>query len=147
MITFSFIWGPCVSGWLRREAEEGEEDVGERADGKRVGERPDTDGPAERPPARENQQFDAGPRYPYRQATRRQADHQPVAWARPQTGADVETGSHGIGEDADQQVRPPAERAGHDGQHLQCQGQRDADQRRVRDRPDAGALAQRHPKA
>jgi hypothetical protein len=126
-------------------AEQGHEDVRQRADGGRVEQGADADRAAEQPADQQDDGLDPGAHDAQRVTAGREAGHQPVARAGSETRADVHAGGHAVQHDRGHH---------HGGTDRERVWRRDHGQDRVDDRPDhhhvaqraeAGALAQRDP--
>lgn len=133
-------------GGIRSQIETSDEELRERADGRREQHGPDADGPAEQPARGEHHDLDAGAGEPQRAAgPGGQAGHQPVAGSGAEAGADVETGGEAVERDAAEEQRG----ARYERVDRRQQAQRgvggQADHDDVAHRADPGALAQRDP--
>ena len=121
------------------------EEVRERADPERVGDRPDADGAAEQPAGHEHGDLDARADDPNRMAARGQAGHQAVARPGAEPGADVCAGGdavedHATGHQTDLERQPVGGRERHE-----HQVDHRPDHEDVGDRPEARTLVQRNP--
>jgi len=131
--------------WLRSRGQPGQQELGQRADGQRVGHGAGAEGAAQDDPDPQHRDLDQRADQAQRVAARGQAGHQPVARARAQPGADVAGGGHRVQPDAGRQRGyPPGQRARR-GQHVQRPVDDQADDDRVADRAQARPLPQRDP--
>jgi hypothetical protein len=129
----------------RAHGQPGQQDLGERADGQRVGHGAGPEAPAQDNAGRQRRELDQRADQPQRVAASGQAGHQPVARAGPQSGADVAGGGQRVQPDPGGQPRhPPGQRPGH-GQHVQGSVGDQADDNNVADRAQARPLSQRDP--
>jgi hypothetical protein len=123
----------------------GQQDLGERADGQRVGHGAGPEAPAQDDAGRQRGELDQRADQAQRVPASGQAGHQPVARSRPQPGADVAGRGQRVQPDpGGQPGHPPGQCPGR-GQHVQRAVDDQADHDRVADRAQARPLPERDP--